>query len=187
MRMRWLSYKSDGCCQNTQPAVWRCKVWRVRWISSHNRREEGILGFYKGGAASVLREATYSSFRMGMYEPIRHSIHRVSGLEEAHPGIKLGSAFAGGIGSAIFSPIDLVKVRFQSHLPKTPKPYASILGALAEIYRFCGIRGLYAGGLASPLISSDERAVGELRCVQKQSFSQAHAVSEREHVNARDG
>lgn len=35
---------------------------------------EGILGLYKGLSASLLREATYSTIRMGLYEPIKSLI-----------------------------------------------------------------------------------------------------------------
>ena len=33
---------------------------------------EGIKGLYKGLSASLLREATYSTIRMGLYEPIKN-------------------------------------------------------------------------------------------------------------------
>lgn len=33
---------------------------------------EGIYGLYKGLSASLLREATYSTIRMGLYEPIKN-------------------------------------------------------------------------------------------------------------------
>lgn len=35
---------------------------------------EGISGLYKGLSASLLREATYSTIRMGLYEPIKNSL-----------------------------------------------------------------------------------------------------------------
>jgi len=112
--------------------------------------EEGVAGLFKGAAASVLREGTYSSFRMGMYEPIRLLIHRTTGAQESHPGAKWASAFAsGGIGSALFNPIDLLKVRFQSHLPGTPKPFPSIASGFKTIYSERGIAGLWAGGGAT--------------------------------------
>ena len=38
--------------------------WRI--ISN-----EGIRGLYKGLSASLLREASYSTIRMGLYEPIK--------------------------------------------------------------------------------------------------------------------
>ena len=58
-------------------------------------REEGLVGFYKGASASVLRECTYSSLRMGLYEPIKseysHMFH-----DDNSPVVKWLSAFTSG-------------------------------------------------------------------------------------------
>ena len=74
-------------------------------------REEGARGFVKGAASSVLREMTYSSLRMGLYEPIKGVIMTVTpGQDPESPIVKWTSAFlSGAIGSAIFNPVDLVK------------------------------------------------------------------------------
>ncbi len=37
-------------------------------------REEGLGGLYKGLTPALLRQAVYSSVRMGVYEPIRDVI-----------------------------------------------------------------------------------------------------------------
>ncbi len=34
-------------------------------------REEGVAGLFKGLTPALLRQAVYSSVRMGVYEPIR--------------------------------------------------------------------------------------------------------------------
>ena len=44
---------------------------RFRGTFSKILAEEGVFGFLKGVKPSVVREATYSSIRMGMYEPIK--------------------------------------------------------------------------------------------------------------------
>lgn len=119
--------------------------------------EEGLRGFLKGAKPTVIRELTYSSFRMGMYEPIKSTILVISGPNhsenENSPIIKWGGAFlSGGLGSALFNPIDLVKVRFQSNLPNQPMPYnnGSVLNALTTIYKEEGFRyGLYRGSSAT--------------------------------------
>lgn len=112
-------------------------------------REEGIRGFYKGAAASVLRECTYSSLRMGLYEPIKTQYALVLG-DESSPLIKWLSAFtSGAIGSAIFNPIDVVKVRFQSATCAKVPPYSSLFDAFRTIYSEKGIRGLYIGTSAT--------------------------------------
>ena len=113
-------------------------------------QEQGVRGFFKGAAASVLREMTYSSLRMGLYEPIKESMVYLTSVSSDHsnsPVIKWSSAFlSGAIGAALFNPIDLVKVRFQSQLPGAAKPYQSLPHAFQSIYvKEGGLAGLYNG------------------------------------------
>lgn len=111
---------------------------------------EGLRGFYKGAATSVLREFTYSSLRMGLYEPIKAGYSTALGADDADSIIvKWASAFtSGAIGSAIFNPLDVVKVRFQA-APESP-PYSSIPNAIRTIYGGeGGLRGLYVGTSAT--------------------------------------
>lgn len=111
-------------------------------------REEGARGFLKGAASSVLREMTYSSLRMGLYEPIKGVVTTATASQDPEsPIVKWTSAFlSGAIASAMFNPVDLVKVRFQSQLPGQPRPYSSIANAFATIYREeHGLAGLYNG------------------------------------------
>jgi hypothetical protein len=35
-------------------------------------REEGVKGLWRGTGAALLREASYSSIRMGLYDPLKH-------------------------------------------------------------------------------------------------------------------
>ena len=58
-------------------------------------REEGARGFYKGASASVLRECTYSSLRMGLYEPIKTQ-YAVFFDDDGSPIVKWLSAFTSG-------------------------------------------------------------------------------------------
>lgn len=50
---------------------------------------EGAAGFFKGVQATVLRESTYSSVRMGLYEPIKTMVAGAVGTEK-HPAVKFG-------------------------------------------------------------------------------------------------
>jgi len=132
-------------------------------------KEESITGFFKGAIASILRECTYSALRMGLYEPVKCKyselliIHRDGdtdiddGAAFTSPLIKILSSFtSGAISSAIFNPIDVIKVRLQSsssggglkNKPATP-PYTSISNAFYTIYTQKGIQGLYIGTSAT--------------------------------------
>lgn len=123
--------------------------------------EEGLAGLFKGVKPTVLRESTYSSVRMGIYEPIKTLMLSAtaggdSSSSSSAPGgkktpdppwMKFASSFlSGAIGSAMFNPVDLVKVRFQSQLPDQPAPYdGKVIRAFATIFRERGIAGLYSG------------------------------------------
>ena len=73
-------------------------------------KEVGIRnGVYNGIEASCLREASYSTLRLGLYEPIK----RVIGSDEHGPMWKkfAAGALSGIVGSAIANPADLLKIR----------------------------------------------------------------------------
>ena len=124
-------------------------------------REEGLAGWAKGLNASMVREVTYSSVRMGAYEPIRSllsslSEQKVSGdssntksdgkQQSTSPIVKFSaSLISGGVGSAIANPLDLVKTRLQASLPGSAQLYTSIFDAFTSIYRKEGFAGLYKG------------------------------------------
>lgn len=87
-------------------------------------REEGWRGWAKGMEPSMMREMTYSSVRIGAYEPLRALLSRGGSSTETSPSVKFFSALiSGGTGAALANPFDLVKTRFQAVLPGEVKPY----------------------------------------------------------------
>jgi Mitochondrial carrier protein len=129
-------------------------------------KEEGLAGWAKGLNASMVREVTYSSVRMGAYEPIRAMLTSLSQDQNAvrstefssnnavtnqqtptsSPVVKFTAALiSGAVGSAIANPLDIVKTRFQALMPGEKLPYNSLYGAFSEIHRNGGMRGLYKG------------------------------------------
>jgi len=77
-------------------------------------REEGVLALWKHGlAASVLREMSYSSLRMGLYPTVKALVtpnHADGSTQEAGLASKiLAAALTGAIGSAVANPTDLVR------------------------------------------------------------------------------
>ena len=119
-------------------------------------REEGLVGWSRGLTPSMLREISYSSVRMGAYEPIRLTISRKvdptgligtsDGERSTHPAVKFFSALiSGGVGAALANPLDLIKVRFQAQLPEESVPYTTTRQAFMNIYEVGGFGGLYKG------------------------------------------
>lgn len=106
-------------------------------------REKGVVrGLWEPGlAATWARGMSYTGFRIGMYPKVR----------DALPGDSLGGrlaagALTGGVGSAVFAPIDLVRIRQQG-----PRPFPSTAGAFAAVANEHGLAGLWRGTSASVL------------------------------------
>ena len=109
--------------------------------------EEGVRGLFKGITASMLREASYSSLRLGLYDPFKAI---VAGGDSSKDDITLtqkilAGGASGAIGSAIANPTDLIKIRFQNVLPGQAPPYRHTGDAFLTIVRTEGVAGLYRG------------------------------------------
>jgi len=102
--------------------------------------EEGVAAFWKGIGAAWLREASYTSLRLGLYGPIKHAM-----------GIKADSHFifkftagslAGALGSTVGNPFDVLKTRMMAAEGKST-PSMSV--AASNLYKQQGIGGFYRG------------------------------------------
>eukprot|EP01133_Synstelium_polycarpum_P002443 gene2443-2778_t len=105
-------------------------------------RDEGIVGLYKGIAPSLLREATYSTLRMGGYDAIKSYFVDEHGKTSLLAKVASGAA-SGSIGACIANPTDLVKVRMQAS--RGSPRYTSVVDAFRSIYKAEGLAGLYKG------------------------------------------
>jgi len=114
-------------------------------------REEGWRGLAKGVEPSVFRELSYSTVRIGAYEPLRGLISGGSHATETNPAVKFFSALiSGGTGAALANPFDLVKTRMQACMPGEKLPYSNTFGALGVIWQQEGLlRGLYKGWMVT--------------------------------------
>lgn len=106
-------------------------------------REEGFMALWKGMAPSALREMSYSSIRFGLYAPIK----KVMMGDELPANVSLwkkivAGGLAGGVGSAIANPTDLVKIRMQADPGVVPK---RMTVHMADIYKAGGIPGFWMG------------------------------------------
>ena len=123
-------------------------------------REEGFSGWMRGITPSMGREVSYSSIRIGAYEPFRLYFTNLFGADSSKtdnaptsPGIKfLAALFSGFFGAYLATPFDLVKTRFQATLPPKPgdpySPYASqdTIRAFKDIVeKEGGVATLYRG------------------------------------------
>jgi len=120
--------------------------------------EEGYTGgLMKGITASMIREMSYSSLRMGLYDPIKDLLAPKAKDKNEFTLFQkiLAGGLCGAIGSSIVNPTDVVKIRFQSVCPGQPKPYKNTFHGFYSLYKNeGGIKGLYRGVLPTTLRAS---------------------------------
>eukprot|EP00003_Mantamonas_plastica_P014323 TRINITY_DN2484_c0_g4_i1.p1 TRINITY_DN2484_c0_g4~~TRINITY_DN2484_c0_g4_i1.p1 ORF type:complete len:308 (-),score=96.28 TRINITY_DN2484_c0_g4_i1:15-938(-) len=100
------------------------------------KNEEGIVrGWGRGMQATLMREASYSSLRLGMYDPIKDI---VAGNDDSH-GLAMplwkkiaAGGISGALSGALANPFDLIKVRQQGF---GVDPYKSVPDAFGIIVR----------------------------------------------------
>ncbi|KAH8951355.1 hypothetical protein BDL97_09G023400 [Sphagnum fallax] len=116
-------------------------------------KEEGIKGLWRGTGAALLREASYSSIRMGAYEPLKTWF---GGDDPTRSSlwIKIAAgATAGTIGGAIANPTDVIMIRMQAPFVTTNIAgvtlnhwkYKGPFQAFGSIARTEGLHGLFRG------------------------------------------
>lgn len=119
-------------------------------------REEGMRGLSRGMYASWAREMTYSSARIGLYDPARDL---VSGGEtdpaKIGSHVKFVAGFiSGSVGSAACNPCDLIKTRQQQIIPEGHPQYglsnwSRHIFEVKTVLREGGIVGMYKGWQAT--------------------------------------
>jgi solute carrier family 25 (mitochondrial carrier), member 14/30 len=83
--------------------------------------KEGIKGPYKGISASLARESSYTTIRLGLYEPYKQMLGAKEGVKVSFVIQASAGMLSGLTGSAIANPTDLVKVRMQA-CERNPTP-----------------------------------------------------------------
>jgi solute carrier family 25 oxoglutarate transporter 11 len=115
-------------------------------------RDEGFFAMYRGLSAGLLRQATYTTARMGLFRTISDAI--------AEPGKPipfykkvLAGATAGGFAAVFGVPADLILIRLQADqtLPADQRRnYTGLGNALTRIVREEGFTALFKG--AAPTV-----------------------------------
>ena len=76
-------------------------------------RVEGVSGLFKGLSISMIRELTFSSARLGLYEPIKSIISQTgSRTDLSLPGKIVAGVVSGAAASTLFNPTDVIKGKF---------------------------------------------------------------------------
>ncbi|KAG2417443.1 hypothetical protein HFD88_008662 [Aspergillus terreus] len=112
-----------------------------------------VLDLYTGLSAGLLRQAVYTTARLGFFDTFIKSLNKnaesanrkVTFAERAGAGLA-----AGGIAAMIGNPADLALIRMQSDGLKPPEAranYRSVIDALGRISKSEGVTALWAGAL----------------------------------------
>jgi len=114
-------------------------------------QKEGVSKLYTGLSAGLLRQATYTTTRFGIYNTLMDQHKAKNNGEMPSVWYKLAYGFtAGGIGSVVGTPAEVCLIRMTSdgRLPAAERRgYTSVGNALVRIVREEGVTTLWRGCL----------------------------------------
>lgn len=111
-------------------------------------RQEGVFGVYNGLSAGLLRQATYTTTRLGVFTSLMEKFKSPDGTP---PSFLMKCALgmtAGAVGSFIGTPaeISLIRMTSDGRLPvEQQRKYTSVFNALYRITKEEGILTLWRG------------------------------------------
>ncbi|KAL4095925.1 hypothetical protein PRIC1_009292 [Phytophthora ramorum] len=110
-------------------------------------KQEGPGALWNGATPALLRQVSYTSICMVLYEPLRNffGANGAQGKNGEVPFINkfLAGGCAGAIGISIANPVDVIKVRMQAD--RSGKLYRGVGDAFSMIYQREGVRGFLRG------------------------------------------
>ncbi|POS86619.1 hypothetical protein EPUL_000594, partial [Erysiphe pulchra] len=111
-----------------------------------------VMDLYTGLSAGILRQAVYTTARLGIFDTIMKNLTARSSLQGKNIGFKerAGAGLtAGGLAAILGNPADLALIRMQADGMKPlneRKNYRSVISALRGIAKTEGIATFWAGG-----------------------------------------
>lgn len=116
---------------------------------AHVFSEHGISGLYRGLSASILRQATYSTTRFGVYETLKDYLHTAHPDETPSTMTLIGlSSLSGFLGGLAGNPADVLNVRMQHDAALPPaerRNYKNAIDGLFKMARSEGLPSLFRG------------------------------------------
>lgn len=111
-------------------------------------KNEGVLKLYSGLTASLLRQATYSTVRFGVYEYLKEEYQSRYKHMPTTAALLPMSMISGALGGLVGNPSDVVNIRMQndSTLPVSQRRnYRNAFDGIIRIGRHEGILSLFRG------------------------------------------
>ncbi|EHB01946.1 Brain mitochondrial carrier protein 1 [Heterocephalus glaber] len=111
-------------------------------------KEEGVLALYSGIAPALLRQASYGTIKIGIYQSLKRLF--VERLEDETLLINMICGVVSGvISSTIANPTDVLKIRMQA---QGSLFQGSMIGSFIDIYQQEGTRGLWRVSTPSGIV-----------------------------------
>ncbi|KAI8601358.1 mitochondrial oxaloacetate transport protein [Dissophora ornata] len=135
---------------------------------AHIAKHEGIRGLQRGLGCAYMYQIMMNGTRLGLYDPIKHSIHSLMKTDpnKNNNFVNIAAGGTGGVlSAALASPLFLVKTRLQSYSSHEASRvghqhyYRHTFDALRHIYKTEGLRGVYRGVDASMMRTGAGSAV----------------------------
>lgn len=104
--------------------------------------QEGVAALWKGVNAAWLREASYTSLRLGLYEPIKVAFGANDPATTTFFKKFAAGSAAGALGSLVGNPFDVLKTKMMT---QAGKGVPSITQTAQELMKSQGIAGFYRG------------------------------------------
>lgn len=118
-------------------------------------RKEGVAALYRGLSAGLLRQATYTTARLGIFNSLQSYLKSSQNIDALPLWQKAASGLAaGGLGALVGTPADLSLIRMQADAtlpPELKRNYKGVGDALVRITREEGFLGLFKG--AGPTVT----------------------------------
>lgn len=110
--------------------------------------EKGITGLYRGTAATMFRDVTFSAIYFPMFANLnKYGPKRIDRPDETVFWASfIAGCLAGGIAAAAVNPIDVIKTRLQTlKRAEGEQHYTGIRDAFSKIFREEGIKAFFKG------------------------------------------
>lgn len=111
-------------------------------------KNEGVLGIYKGLGAALLRQATYTTTRLGVYTGLNDYYKQSTG---AAPNLLVSMGLgmtAGAVGAFVGTPaeVSLIRMTADGRLPLAERRnYTGVFNALSRMIKEEGVMTLWRG------------------------------------------
>lgn len=138
-------------------------------------KREGFLSFYNGLSAGLLRQVTYTTTRMGLFNSLNDYL-----TAQGKSGffVQLGcGAISGGCAAVVGNPaeVSLIRMTADGRLPLDQRRnYSSVFNALARIVREEGVSRLWAG--CGPTIGRSVLVNASQLCSYTQAKDKLHST-----------